>query len=414
MAGVLGTVGGAARPRVDDAGRVTTDAVHVDWWVGADDRWHVPAEERTTRTLRLGPAPVYETTVRIPGGVAIRRVYAAQGPGEPVVVEVENASPHAFALAHVLAAARAGHGTRVECDDRGVLVDGQLALALARSPSRSAAATGGSVREVVMAGDATEGAFPAVAGPAVEVAVLFPVAHRTVARAAVVAASSDRSARWSPLSLPSVEDVQRGWSRLLDRGARVELPEPWQAGVDAARADLLLAPPSAPVAVALEDWGFDDEFHEVWERLRGRERRAARRRDRPASPYAAAQAARATDDPAALLRSVRAVLVEERDGGADLLPAFPADWLGADLAVHGLPVRGGTVAFALRWHGARPALLWDAPRGFALRAPALDPAWHADGGAGEALLDEPAPALLAMGTPPPAGTTIAAPGSSFS
>ena len=52
----------------------------------------------------------------------------------------------------------------------------------------------------------------------------------------------------------------------------------------------------------------------------------------------------------------------------------------------------------MRWHGARPALLWDAPAGVELRVPALDPAWSSSEAAGEALLAEPPASLLPMGT----------------
>jgi hypothetical protein len=69
------------------------------------------------------------------------------------------------------------------------------------------------------------------------------------------------------------------------------------------------------------------------------------------------------------------------------------------VAVHDAPVEGGSLSFALRWHGARPALLWDAPVGTRVRASALDPSWEADGGAGESLLAElDATRLLPLGS----------------
>ena len=71
---------------------------------------------------------------------------------------------------------------------------------------------------------------------------------------------------------------------------------------------------------------------------------------------------------------------------------------GQIIAVHDVPLRGGSLSFAVRWHGARPALLWDAPAGVELRAPALDPAWSAATGVGETLLAEPPTPLLAMGS----------------
>lgn len=69
---------------------------------------------------------------------------------------------------------------------------------------------------------------------------------------------------------------------------------------------------------------------------------------------------------------------------------FPA-WLGHGVEVHDLPTRSGSVSWAIRWHGNRPALLWavsgdpdsDPPM---ISAPGLDPDWMGSGWAGEALL----------------------------
>ena len=62
-----------------------------------------------------------------------------------------------------------------------------------------------------------------------------------------------------------------------------------------------------------------------------------------------------------------------------------------------MPLRRGSCSFAVRWHGARPALLWDVPPGVEVRAPALDPAWSSSEPVGETLLAEPPRALLPMG-----------------
>ncbi len=155
---------------------------------------------------------------------------------------------------------------------------------------------------------------------------------------------------------------------------RTELPEPWQSQIDAARADALLAPPSAEAFVALEDWAFDDEAASMWPQLGGWARRAARRRRVDAG----------------LLGEMRAALVRERGAVVELLAGFRREWLGANLAVHEAPLRRGRVSFALRWHGARPALLWDAPPGSVLRAPGVDPAWTSTTAVGETLLAAPA------------------------
>jgi len=105
------------------------------------------------------------------------------------------------------------------------------------------------------------------------------------------------------------------------------------------------------------------------------------------------------DDPwrtAAFLRLVRALLVDDDGDGVDLLPVPIADWYGTPLAVHELPTTAGRLSFALRWHGARPALLWertggvgaDGPSG-GLSASTLDPHWTSTEPRSEALLAEP-------------------------
>lgn len=83
------------------------------------------------------------------------------------------------------------------------------------------------------------------------------------------------------------------------------------------------------------------------------------------------------------------------DGGAGsrlaLARWWPPEWTGEPLEVHGLPTGAGRVGFALRWHGRRPALLWEvAGEGpeVTVSAPGLDPAWGATGRRGEALLSE--------------------------
>ncbi len=77
-----------------------------------------------------------------------------------------------------------------------------------------------------------------------------------------------------------------------------------------------------------------------------------------------------------------------------LCSLLPDEWLGQALEVQGAPTHLGSVSYAVRWHGARPALLWevtphagiDAVR---LTAPGLDPAWSTTERTGEALLAAP-------------------------
>lgn len=76
-----------------------------------------------------------------------------------------------------------------------------------------------------------------------------------------------------------------------------------------------------------------------------------------------------------------------------LLRWWPPEWTGEALEVHGLPTAAGRLGFALRWHGRRPALLWElvgAGPAVSVSAPGLDPSWSALGRRGEALLADPA------------------------
>lgn len=382
----VGTLDQGVLARVDDAGRVVTGDAALEVWVGADDRWHVPTEHVGVRNSRVGPAPVAQARVRVPGGDAVQHVYAADG---RVVVEVHDDSPAPFAVAFVLRTGDDGRARTLEAADGVVRIDGAPVLVFPRAPFRWSVAVGGSVRDEVCSGGAREGPFPATTGRAVEAAFLFPVAHRTRTRT-VFAPRDDAVAN---LDVPDLETVRRAWDRLLDRGMRTELPEPLQADVDAARADLLLAVPDAGTFVALEAWGFDEEAAAVWHRLRMRDRRRARRRDVPPS----------------LLLDTHAALVREHDARVDLLPGFRPEWLGQPVAVHDAPLRRGRCSFAVRWHGPRPALLWDAPPGVELRAPALDPAWSSREAQGETLLAAPPAPLLAMGTSTRAGETVEPP-----
>lgn len=222
-----------------------------------------------------------------------------------------------------------------------------------------------------------------------EAAFLHPVAHRTTFR--VVLALGPRGDVIDLAKVPSADEIVRGWTAQLDRGMRVEVPdEALAAAVQHARAHALLAgtrrTPGGRAVAALEDWGFDVEAADGWTRLGGRERRVARRRPIATATWVEVDEAIRIGEHDGLLLALRSILVRERDTEITLLDALPPHWRGQPFAVHDAPTRHGLLSYAVRWHGERPALLWEVPEHCTVRAPGLDPEWSADESSGEALL----------------------------
>ena len=386
---LVGVLGGARTATVDERGTVSPERAGwcLGWWVGADDRWHNAASDAAVRQSRVENMPVFRTAMRVPGGDAVQHVYGAR---DVAVVEVTNDSPAPFVVAFVVQGA-----ARLGLDDRVIGVDGRPAIITARGPSRWAAEIDGSTERVVMDGLAREGPFLPLAnrGARLTAAFLYPVAHRTTFRAALGLAPSGLSYDELQLdvgSLPGPDAAARGWGAQLDRGLRVTLPDPVvQHAIDAARADVLLAGqawmPDPTVAAALDDWGFDDELLAAWPRLPGRARRRLGKRIPPGPDWDEVLRL-ASVGGAPLLQGVRASLLAETSAGLALLPAWPESWRGQPVDVRSAPTRRGPVSFSVRWHGDRPALLWEAPPGARVTAPGLDPTWSSDAASGEVLL----------------------------
>ncbi|MFP5254618.1 MAG: hypothetical protein ACLGI8_02085 [Acidimicrobiia bacterium] len=501
----IGTLDGGVRALVDPAGLVTPAGGDwsLDWWVGAEDRWHLPAEEVAVRQRLVSNAPVVETRVRIPSGDAVHRAYAARtlSGDDVVVVEVENASkvPFAVALAVRPAGATAtGEVGRIELEDLVVHVDGEPGLVLQRAPGRAAlgSAEAGDAADAVLTGGALEarGLAPVTcSGGLANAAFLFPLAHTAVLRVVLPLGAG----RVAPAEVPSAAEVASGWSRQAGAGTRVELPDRrLRDAVAASARHLLLADAQPAVAEGLDWLGHHgaaagilrelvdpDHLGAVapgrllaalglhWDLTRGlglageavlavaaavaalgastdpADRRAgldalpavgrllrAAGEDRAASDLARLELAAGTapaptlgdllrdasatwtwpgpmgaHDPAVnatLVGLVRALLVDDQlDPAAphdhlDLGPAVPDAWLGQGWEVHDLPTRHGWLSYAVRWHGDRPALLWQLDlahdRPVVVRAPGLDPTWHHADPVGEELL---APVALPQAAP---------------
>ena len=89
--------------------------------------------------------------------------------------------------------------------------------------------------------------------------------------------------------------------------------------------------------------------------------------------------------------------------GLALTPWLPPEWRGLGWEVHDLPTRWGRLSYAVRWHGDRPAVLWDlgpaplpVPATRRHRPRARSATWSSTERRGEALLD-PVPAVGGRG-----------------
>ncbi|HUQ39028.1 MAG TPA: hypothetical protein VM030_02655 [Acidimicrobiales bacterium] len=257
----VGNLGSKLEAIVDPRGLVMPwfDGWSLDWWVGAEDRWHFPSREGAVRQQLVGDGPLVETLMRVPGGDVAHRVYAVSGDEELVVVEIENRTPTPVAIALAVRPYNPeglAVVERIELHGTTVVVDGRPALLLPRVPSRAATSTfhEGDSMLAVTSGAAGE-QFEAVrceVGLA-QAACIFPLPHTATLRVAMPLAAPRRSRRRGlarrrarrgpalPATLPTSNDAARGWDVHAGRGMRLVLPEGGIASaVEANRRYLLL------------------------------------------------------------------------------------------------------------------------------------------------------------------------------
>jgi hypothetical protein len=392
---VVGVTGAPCRSLVTPWGDVTSlgtgSASTVSWYIAAEDRWHLPADEPAVRQRRIEGTPVVETRVRIPEGDAVQRVWSIPDLGGLTVIEVENESPLPFAVAF------AGGRVLTERPPADVPING------IELPPGS---------------------------------IVLPVGHRSSIRVALPHDPS-RIGTWALPTLAPAMAVVRGWLTVVHGASRVVLPDAGLAdALTAARCDLLV---QGPVESAADPIGFlldvaelarlgDDadawmpeivepiaaiarsNDPEVDTALAACERLAlAAGDDRATGDIASLRARRvkdglvATDGPGrpASFSDVRrgasvgrfAMQIEQRiaDGGRLLSAGIPRRWLGANFEVHRIPTAPrSAVSFAVRWHGDRPAVLWEQHGELQhLTAPGVDPSWSTDAESGEALWAAP-------------------------
>ena len=415
----IGVRGGAWLGGVNAWGDVFVDGKErLRWFVAADDRWYRPSRETTVRQREISSVPVIETRIKVPGGDAVQRVYGVADFGGAIVVEVFNDSSLPFAVAF----------------DRGD-------IAAMREPSPTG----------VQGIDLPVGS------------VVFPVGHHATLRVAILIGDLERNlerkiSAQELESLPSFEQVERGWLAALRVASRVDVPEAsWESILTTQRCKLLLAGDGG--ATGDGESGRDDDFvdlildraervklgdkadqwvDEVAAATESVIRRCAKNRnakwfDERAIVLASMVLNRAGEkrgqkdvaqawsrvvsdavglgdfglvlgvdaevdrDQIANFSGVRQIawvesqLVAQRhDGVIEICPrGIDAAWLGANFECHRLVASAEhLISFAVRWHGEKPALLWeiDGPAGARVAASAVDGTFSSVEMRGETLL----------------------------
>ena len=412
---LTGVLGASWRASVTQWGDLEFEdgSATLNWFVAADDRWHHPSQEAAVRQRLIEGTPVFETRMRVPRGDVTQTIWSSTVDGVGVtVIDVANES----AL--------------------------PIAVAFSRTDLVTSRPTASSQE------------WPA---PGLDLPVrplVVPIGHRSSARVVL-----RHDGQVDPLSadVPDVESVVRGWLAVAERAGRLTVPDvvdgvPLADRVMVARCQAILHGDDAETAaerlldldervranVEIADSivvaGMVDEtladLREgrvdattarlalvAGERLLADDKRAI---DDLIAAVARTRGTRADDlatawgevDPMTSLdvsRHVLPALVHDRlarttnsDTVTLLADGMPADWFGASCEAHGIAVGSGhRVSFAVRWHGERPAVLWeiDGPPGLTLRS-GVDDTWSTTEARGEALWHAPRrpPTSLSVGS----------------
>lgn len=238
---------GATPARVDGGGLVAPHGANwsIDWWVGADDRWHLPAKESAVRQRRVGYGPVIETSLRVPSGDVLHTAYPVMAAGRTVtVIEIYNDSPVPVALAlavrpyGVTGSADEPSNLSLVLENSQVLIDGQVGVVLPRDPNEAGASVESDLLAEVTAGNPLSWSDQ-LSGAGANAVCLYPLPHKTSLRFAIPGQTGG-----APVNVDRLTDAAasaRGWTAIVERAARFEFPDPGITELaGAARARLLL------------------------------------------------------------------------------------------------------------------------------------------------------------------------------
>lgn len=403
---------------MDEAGRIVTgrEGWSLDWEILTGERRMVPGEEATLRQRAAaadGPVPAgLETSLRTEHGDVSHMVYvclaSATGGDALGVLEIRNLTSAPVAVRLSLRPGdfwRSDGLWKLQADATGVLVNGRPGLWWERPPAEAhlAADFAGESDPADRAALQPPGRVHSRRGRA-GATLTWPVTHGAGLRV-LLPLQAAIGGPPAPASVPVLGQVSRGWEAHSAQGLRVGgLAGDRIGAVAAAAVRRLLAlearadrrdgvdgnlPPAdrALVAAALAVAGFPRQAAEFVSARAARDpaalartaRREAARHTEPWGGGAAAVGAMAAsagvgggwssgdsgDDPAtraAFLLGLRDVLVVEQGSRLDLLghgAMTAVRDVRPPVEVHGLGTGWGRLSFALRWHDATPALLWE-------------------------------------------------------
>lgn len=408
---LTGVLGSSWRAAVEPWGDLVFEdgSAPLQWFVAADDRWHHPAQEVAVRQRLVDGAPVFETRLRVPRGDVVYTVWSTTvGDVGVTVVDVSNDS----------------------------------ALPIAVAFSRTDLVTD---RPVTDSGDWPAPGLDLPARP-----LVLPIGHRSSIRLLL---RHDGRTDAVNGDLPDVDSVVRGWLAVAERAGRFVVPDlidavPLADCVIAARCQAVLHGDDAdsaaerlldlderarvnvevadPVIVAglieelLDDLRRDradataarlalnaavrllgDDARAVADLVAAVARVRGHRADDPVTAWGPVDPVASLDVSRHLLPALvhdRLARLTGRDTVTLLPDGLPADWLGVSCEAHGIAVGAHhMVSFAVRWHGERPAVLWDVtgPAGLVVRS-GVDDDWSTSESRGEALWNAPRRARTAL------------------
>lgn len=356
------------------------DVAALNWYVAADDRWHVAAEETSVRQQRVEGTAVTETRLRVPSGDVVQRIFSVADAGGLTIVEFENESPMAVAVAFDRRDVLTDRPT-VDVPIEGIeLPDGAFVMPLGHQAS---------ARVALVHGEQRPGPIPA--GVATMTQVVRGWLSLTERASRFVLPGGDRGSILAEAitaerceialgSIPRAVDDPAGFALALGELVRMgEPPDHWMPElVDAVEA---LGPMAGWVAdAALDAAGRVLTVAGERRARRDLERIVARRNPTPPP-----------DDPPGGVRSIAWLESRLANSGALLPVGMPGDWLGQSVDVYGVPtVPGSSVSYAIRWHGERPAVLWEqSGEPVELSAPVAAPDWRSSDAKGETLWPPP-------------------------